>query len=62
MRRGEYLGKPDFQQCLIGLLDKTLRKNIRANSVHESHGKAEAERLAVEVVAALGGLQRTKSP
>ncbi len=54
LRRGWYLGKPDFQQRLIGLFDKKPRKKTRANGAHESHGKAEAERLAVEALSALG--------
>ncbi len=54
LRRGWYLGKPDFQQRLIGLIDKTPRKKSRANGAHVSHGEAEAERLAVEALAALG--------
>ena len=37
-----YLGKPDFQQRLLGLLDKKTRKKSRANGGHESHGEAEA--------------------
>ena len=54
LRRGWYLGKPDFSQRLMGLLDSKRRKNSPANGAHQSHGKAEAERLAAEALAALG--------
>ena len=54
LRRGWYLGKPDFSQRLMALVEKKSRKKSRANGAHESHGKAEAERLAVEALAALG--------
>ena len=54
LRRGWYLGKPDFSQRLMGLIEKKGPKKSRANGAHESHGEAEAERLAVEALAALG--------
>lgn len=54
LRRGWYLGKPDFSQRLMGLIEKNGRKKSRANGAHEFHGEAEAERLAVETLAALG--------
>ena len=38
----------------MGLFEKKNRKKSRTAGVHESHGKAEAERLAVEGLAALG--------
>lgn len=53
LRRGWYLSKPDFQQRLLGLLDKKPRQKSRANGVHESHGEVEAERLAAEALALL---------
>ncbi len=54
LRRGWYLGKPDFSQRLLGLIEGKPGKKTRANGAHESHGKAEAERLAVEALGALG--------
>jgi putative transposase len=45
---------PDFLKRLVGLIEKKGRKKSRANGVHESHGEAEAERLVVEALAALG--------
>ena len=54
LRRGWYLGKPDFSQRLMGLIDGKAKKKSRANRAHESQGKVEAERLAVEALAALG--------
>ena len=58
LRRGWYLGKPDFSQRLMGLIEQKGRKKSRANGAHESHG--EAERLAVEALAALGVSSETK--
>jgi putative transposase len=60
LRRGWYLGKPDFAQRLIGLFEMKRRKKSLTDGVHESHGKAEAERLVVEGLAALGILSARK--
>ena len=38
----------------MGLFEKKKRKKSRTDGVHESRGKAEAERLVVEGLAALG--------
>ena len=54
LRRGWYLGDPDFKDRLTALFDKEAPRKTRAAGAHQGHGEADAERLSVEALAALG--------
>ncbi len=54
LRRGWYLGDPDFKDRLTALFNKPGPKKTRAAGAHQGHGEADAERLAAEALAALG--------
>ncbi len=54
LRRGWYLGKLDFRDRLLAMLEKPVSRRKRPDSLPRSHGEAEAERLACAALEAVG--------
>ena len=54
LRRGWYLGEAGFGDRLIAMLERPITKKKRPVGIPKSHGEAEAERLTVDALTALG--------
>lgn len=54
LRRGWYLGETGFRDRLIAMVEKPTAKRKRPAGVPKSHGEAEAERLIMDALSALG--------